>query len=73
MTPVEHCACVASADLGLIALSAATLSARSRAGVMRGGRAAPSTSVTPKRGLTGSKAARALIIMRTTMPSGAKV
>ena len=73
MTPVEHSACVASADLARIAPSPAISSARVLAGVMRGGSGAPSTTVTPKRGFTGSKAARALIIMRTTMPSGASV
>ena len=72
-TPVEHCASAASPDFGRMAPSAASSSARVRAGVMRGGGGAPSTSVTPKRGFVGSKAARALIIMRTTMPSGVNV
>ncbi len=72
-TPEEHSAASASAALARMAPSAAISSARLRAGVMRGGSAAPSTSVTPKRGFVGSNTARALIIMRTVMPSGASV
>ena len=73
MTPVEQSASPASADFGRMAPSAAISSARLRAGVSRGGSGAPATTVTPKRGFDGSKAARALIIMRTTMPRGASV
>ena len=40
---------------------------------MRDGSGAPCTSVTPKRGFCGSNTVRALIIMRTVMPSGASV
>ena len=48
-------------------------SAFARAGVRRGGGAAPGTRRTPMRGLTGSNTADAPIIMRATMPSGAMV
>ena len=72
-TPEEHSAASASAALARMAPSAAISSARLRAGVMRGGSGAPSTTVTPNRGFVGSNTARALIIMRTVMPSGASV
>ncbi len=72
-TPEEHSAASASAALARMAPSAAISSARLRAGVMRGGSGAPSTTVTPKRGFVGSNTARALIIMRTVMPRGASV
>ena len=73
MTPVEHWASAASALLARIRPSAAISRARLRAGVMRGGSAAPALSLTPKRGLAGSNTAGAPIIMRTTMPSGESV
>ena len=73
MTPVEQLASVASALLARISPSPATFMRALRAGVMRGGCVAPGTRRTPKRGLAGSKAMLALIIMRATMPSGASV
>ena len=72
MTPVVQLASAASADLARMRPSPAISSARVRAGVMRGGTGAPATIDTPNRGRTGSNASLALIIMRTTMPSGDK-
>ncbi len=63
----------ASCALDLMRPSPAISRARFRAGVMRGGSPAPAASRTPKRGFTGSNTAGALIIMRSTMPSGASV
>ena len=73
ITALEHCASAASEALTRTWPSFAALTARWRAGVIRGGSGAPALSCTPKRGFCGSNTAGAPIIMRTTMPSGESV
>ena len=68
MTPVEHCGLGGERRFGAdqpVGRHVERAPARRRH-ARRLGRIR--TSVTPKRGFTGSKAVRALIIMRTTMP-----
>ena len=73
ITALEHLASAASVALARTWPSVAIFTARWRAGVMRGGSAAPALYCTPKRGFCGSKTAGAPIVMRTTMPSGDNV
>ena len=73
MTPVEQPAKVRQIGFGADqSICCDVQSARARAGSFAGG-GAPSTRRTPKRGFGGSNASWALIIMRATMPSGARV